>query len=104
MNIKRAESAGFCFGVSRAVNIVNDLLNDGEKVCTLGPIIHNKDVVEELNSRGCVVVENISEVPQGATLVIRSHGVARSVIDELEKSKISYKDATSPFVRKINKI
>ena len=104
MNIKRAESAGFCFGVSRAVNIVNDLLNDGEKVCTLGPIIHNKDVVEELNSRGCVVVENISEVPQGATLVIRSHGVARSVIDELEKSKISYKDATCPFVRKIHKI
>ena len=104
MSIKKAKSAGFCFGVSRAVNIVNELLEKGEKVCTLGPIIHNKDVVEELNSKGCTVVEDISEVPKGATMVIRSHGVPRSVIDELESTQISYKDATCPFVRKIHKI
>ena len=104
MSIKKAESAGFCFGVNRAINIVNELIENGEKVCTLGPIIHNMEVVNELESRGCKAVESIDEVPEDSTLVIRSHGVPKSVVDELESRNISYKDATCPFVRKIHKI
>ena len=104
MSIKKAESAGFCFGVNRAINIVDEYLNQNIKVCTLGPIIHNMEMVRELNERGCRAVENISEVNDDETLVIRSHGVPQSVIDELEKNHIKYKDATCPFVKKIHKI
>ena len=104
MSIKKADSAGFCFGVNRAINIVNDLIAEGTKVCTLGPIIHNMEVVRELKEQGCRPVENISEVGADETLVIRSHGVPKSVIDELEKNNLSYKDATCPFVKKIHKI
>lgn len=104
MSIKKAESAGFCFGVNRAINIVDEYLKQKIKVCTLGPIIHNMEMVRELNERGCRAVENISEVYDDETLVIRSHGVPQSVIDELEKNNINYKDATCPFVKKIHKI
>ncbi|MCQ2514077.1 MAG: bifunctional 4-hydroxy-3-methylbut-2-enyl diphosphate reductase/30S ribosomal protein S1 [Ruminococcus sp.] len=102
--VRKAESAGFCFGVNRAINIVNELLENGEKVCTLGPIIHNMEVVNELESRGCKAVDNIDEISENATLVIRSHGVPKSIIDELKKRNINYKDATCPFVMKIHKI
>ncbi len=104
MSIKKAESAGFCFGVNRAINIVDEYLNQNIKVCTLGPIIHNMEMVRELNERGCRAVESIGEVNDDETLVIRSHGVPQSVIDELEKNDINYKDATCPFVKKIHKI
>lgn len=104
MSIEKAESAGFCFGVNRAINIVNELLENGVSVCTLGPIIHNMEVVNELERRGCKAVESIDEVPDGSTLVIRSHGVPKSVVDELESRNICYKDATCPFVQKIHKI
>lgn len=104
MSIKKAESAGFCFGVNRAINIVNELLEQGISVCTLGPIIHNMEVVNELETKGCKAVDNIDDVPDGSTLVIRSHGVPKSVVDELESRQICYKDATCPFVRKIHKI
>ena len=104
MSIKKAESAGFCFGVSRAIDIVDEYLNQNIRVCTLGPIIHNMEMVRELNERGCRAVENINEVNEDETLVIRSHGVPRSVIDELERNNINYKDATCPFVKKIHKI
>lgn len=104
MSIEKAESAGFCFGVNRAINIVNELLENGTSVCTLGPIIHNMEVVNELEMRGCKAVDSIDEVPKGSTLVIRSHGVPKSVVDELQSRNICYKDATCPFVQKIHKI
>ena len=75
MSITVAKSAGFCFGVNRAINIVNSLLDKNVKVSTLGPIIHNMEVVHELESRGCKAVDSIDEVEKDATLVIRSHGV-----------------------------
>ncbi len=104
MSIKKADSAGFCFGVNRAINIVNELLEQGIRVCTLGPIIHNMEMVHELEQRGCVPVESIDELTGDSTLVIRSHGVERRIIDELERKNISYKDATCPFVKKIHRI
>lgn len=104
MSITVAKSAGFCFGVNRAINIVNNLLDKNVKVSTLGPIIHNMEVVNELESRGCKAVENIDEVENGATLVIRSHGVPKYVIDKLVENGVKYEDATCPFVKKIHNI
>ena len=104
MSITVAKSAGFCFGVNRAINIVNSLLDKNVKVSTLGPIIHNMEVVNELESRGCKAVENIDEVEKDATLVIRSHGVPKCVIDKLDENGVKYKDATCPFVKKIHNI
>ena len=104
MSITVAKSAGFCFGVNRAINIVNSLLDKNVKVSTLGPIIHNMEVVNELESRGCKAVENIDEVEKDATLVIRSHGVPKYVIDKLDENGVKYEDATCPFVKKIHNI
>ena len=103
-NVRKADSAGFCFGVNRAITIVNDLIDEGKKVCTLGPIIHNMEVVNELKERGCRPIESIDELSDGETLVIRSHGVKKSIIDELDSKNIDYKDATCPFVKKIHRI
>ena len=103
-SLKKADSAGFCFGVSRAVNMVEELLSQGKRVCTLGPIIHNTEMVEELRSRGCRPVNSADELGEGEILVIRSHGVPKAVIDGLEKKELEYKDATCPFVKKIHRI
>lgn len=102
--IKLAKTAGFCFGVDRAVNLVYDLVEKGEKVCTLGPIIHNSQLVSDLESRGVRIIDDISDCPDGYTVVIRTHGVEKSVIDEAEKSNVRYIDATCPFVSKIHRI
>ena len=104
MKITKAETAGFCFGVNRAVNMVYELLNEGKKVCTLGPIIHNPQLVEELSSKGVRIVESPEEVREDETLVIRSHGVERSVYELANNMGINVADATCPFVAKIHKI
>ena len=104
MKITLAKTAGFCFGVNRAVNMVYDLLGKGEKVCTLGPIIHNPQLVEELSKKGVRIVEAPEEVAEGETLVIRSHGVSKSTMDNAEKCNIKIADATCPFVAKIHNI
>ena len=104
VSIRKADSAGFCFGVSRAVNIVNELLDEGKRVCTLGPIIHNMEMVRELSEKGCRPIESVDELKDGEILVIRSHGVPKSITDELDLKGIDYKDATCPFVKKIHKI
>lgn len=99
-----AETAGFCFGVDRAVNLVYSLVNDGKKVCTLGPIIHNAQLVGDLEQRGVKIIDSIDECPDGYTVVVRTHGVEKSVIDDIEKKNIDYVDATCPFVKKIHRI
>ncbi len=98
------ENSGFCFGVDRAVNLVNELIEQNQKVCTLGPIIHNPQMVENLRQRGVVSVDALENVPEDYTVVIRSHGVPESVYDYLENNGIKYLDATCPFVSKIHKI
>lgn len=104
MKIEVAESAGFCFGVNRAVKKVNELLSKNEHVCTLGPIIHNERLVKDLEVRGARIVDNPSQVKDGETLVIRSHGVSSSVYKDIEKAGIKCVDATCPYVAKIHKI
>ncbi len=104
MKITLAKTAGFCFGVDRAVQMVYDLLDRGEKVCTLGPIIHNAQMVQQLADRGVRIVNSPEEVSPDETLVIRSHGVARDIYEAAEKCGIKVADATCPFVAKIHKI
>ena len=103
-SLKTADSAGFCFGVSRAVDMVNDLLTEGRHVCTLGPIIHNMEMVEELRKKGCRPVNSADEVGEDEMLVIRSHGVPKAVIDSLTEKGVTFRDATCPFVKKIHRI
>ncbi len=102
--IKLAKTAGFCFGVNRAVDLVYSMLGEGKKVYTLGPIIHNPQVVADLEKRGVVIVEEIGEVPQGAVIVVRTHGVPAAVIQAIQDKGLECCDATCPFVSKIHKI
>ncbi len=104
MEIKLAQTAGFCFGVNRAVNMVYKLLDEGKSVATLGPIIHNTEMVNELKERGAVTVGTPAEAPKDSTLVIRSHGVSKAVKNSIEDSGVECCDATCPFVSKIHSI
>ena len=107
MKITVAKSAGFCFGVQRAVDSVyKELEENSGKIYTFGPIIHNEQVVEDLNKKGIEVidtVEQLKEIKEG-TVVIRSHGVAKEIYDILEQQKLKMVDATCPFVKKIHNI
>ena len=104
VEIKLAETAGFCFGVDRAVKLCERLLDEGKKVATLGPIIHNDGVVRNLAVRGCVIVESPEETPPDTVLVIRSHGVSASVMEKCAELGLQVEDATCPFVSKIHRI
>ncbi|MBO4394960.1 MAG: 4-hydroxy-3-methylbut-2-enyl diphosphate reductase [Eubacterium sp.] len=111
MDIKVAERAGFCFGVKNAVEtayLLADMFRTdeyrGKKLVTLGPIIHNERVIDSLKERGVVAVNRIDDIDSDTTVIIRSHGVPRGIIDELEKRKIPYHDCTCPFVKKIHRV
>lgn len=99
-----AKSAGFCFGVDRAVKMVYNELESNTKVATLGPIIHNQDVVNDMNAKGARVVESVDELLPEETVVIRSHGVGREVYEKIAEKGCRMLDATCPFVAKIHKI
>ena len=106
MNVKVAKTAGFCFGVERAVNKVYELIEQGKgPIYTLGPIIHNESVVSDLEEKGVQVIEekDLDSLKSGI-VVIRSHGVGKAVYDKLEALGISYVDVTCPFVLKIHRI
>ena len=104
MNVTVAKTAGFCFGVSRAVSIVESLLDEGKKVCTLGAIIHNPQKVAELEQRGVRIISEPEEACDGETIVIRSHGVPESVTDRINALSVPCRNATCPFVQKIHNI
>ncbi len=98
MQVNLAKTAGFCFGVDRAVNLVYDLLQKGEKVCTLGPIIHNQQLVDDLKSKGVKIIDDVCDCPKGYTVVIRTHGVEKSVIDDIENKNIDKYGNACSFV------
>lgn len=98
-----AKTAGFCFGVDRAVKIVYNELDNRNNVVTLGPIIHNKNVVSDFEARGCRSVA-LDEVRPEHTVIIRSHGVGRKVYESLSQLGCTVVDATCPFVDRIHKI
>ena len=99
-----AKTAGFCFGVSKAVDRVYELLHQGREVRTLGPIIHNPQLVARLEEQGVRAVETPEEVPPGAVLVIRSHGVPPVILRRFQERGVEICDATCPFVAKIHRI
>ncbi len=104
MKITLADTAGFCFGVNRAVNKAEELLSEGKKVATLGPLIHNPQYIASLCERGAVIVDSPDAVPENTVLLIRAHGITKPYYDIIKNSGISFYDATCPFVKKIQKI
>ena len=106
MSVTLAKTAGFCFGVKRAVKLVYDEAGQGGKVYTYGPIIHNEEVVNDLEKKGVHVIESLSDprlVP-GVSVIIRSHGISRAAYETLESLGVRIVDATCPFVKKIHHI
>ena len=106
MNVILAKSAGFCFGVKRAVDTVYERILEKEPLYTFGPIIHNEEVVRDLEKKGVVVVNDVDELagkPQG-TVIIRAHGVERGVCEKIQALGFSIVDATCPFVLKIHRL
>ncbi len=106
MEIVLAKTAGFCFGVKRAVDTVYSEVESGGKIYTFGPIIHNKEVVSDLEKKGVTVIKDIDMIDQlsEGTVIIRSHGVSKGVMTVLENSPLKVVDATCPFVKKIHRI
>lgn len=104
MEIIKAKTAGFCFGVDRAVKLTYDLLQKNVRVATLGPLIHNPQCVADLEKKGAVIVDSPAQVPEGYEVVVRSHGVPQSVYDELAQRNLVVHDATCPFVAKIHRL
>ncbi len=102
MVIKLAESAGFCFGVSRAVQLVMDTARMGESVVTIGPIIHNHHVVDRLSEMGVKEIADIENIAPGSTVVLRSHGVGQATQQQLIDRGFRVVDATCPFVKRIH--
>ena len=104
MSIKIAESAGFCFGVNRAVELVEQAAAEGKQVCTLGPIIHNRHAVNRFHEMGVQVIDTPEQAQPGQTVIIRSHGVTKAVQEALEARQVQVVDATCPFVKRIHGI
>lgn len=102
--ITLAKTAGFCFGVNRAVNLLENLVEKGEKACTLGPIIHNPQVISHFEHHGVRVIKTPAECHSDETLVVRTHGVEKDVLSAVEGSGNPFLNATCPFVTKIHKI
>ena len=106
MEIVLAKTAGFCFGVKRAVDTVYSEIEKGGKIYTFGPIIHNETVVDDLADKGVQIIRNVDDIEDlnDCTVIIRSHGISKEIYEALEKKNLNIVDATCPFVKKIHRI
>lgn len=104
MKVQLAKTAGFCFGVDRAVGMVEQAVQEGKQVCTLGPIIHNHFVMERFAGQGVRQISRPEEAPTGATVIIRSHGIGRALYERLQQMPVEIRDATCPYVKRIHEI
>ena len=105
MEIKIADKAGFCFGVDRAVKIAYRTAEESQgPVYTYGMLIHNGDVIRDLEQMGVVCAERLEDIPAGATVIIRAHGISKAEYEQLEGKNAKVIDATCPFVKRIHKI
>ena len=108
MQVRLAKTAGFCFGVKRAVDTVYEQVKkfSGEKIYTYGPIIHNQEVVKDLEEKGVQVIDDLDSLKnlQEGVVIIRSHGVPEEIYQTLNRQGITCVDATCPFVKKIHQI
>ena len=104
--VKLAKSAGFCFGVKRAVEMVYKEAEHNDHIYTFGPIIHNEEVVRDLEDKGVIVLNSVEELQtiKGGTIIIRSHGVSKEIYDIMKAHNMNVVDATCPFVKKIHRI
>jgi len=106
LNFFLAEHAGFCFGVKRALNLLDEALTTGDKpadIYTYGPIIHNPQVIEKYKKLGIKIADDVSSVPKGKTIIFRSHGVGKDVLTRAKKRGLKIIDATCPYVKKVQK-
>lgn len=101
MKVLIADQAGVCFGVKRALDLVNAECETGERLCTLGPLIHNPQVVRDLEEKGVRVIRSVDEAREGA-VVMPSHGVPRDVLAGAKETRLRIIDATCPFVAKVH--
>ena len=108
MEVIKAKSAGFCFGVKKAMETVYQQIeaNANKPIYTFGPLIHNEEVVKELKSKGVEVVDSVEELKalKEGIVIIRSHGVSKDIYKIMEDNGIECVDATCPFVKRIHKI
>ena len=104
MSVVLAKSAGFCYGVRRAVELAERTAEEGRPCVMLGSIIHNKDVIARLAEKGLTAVERPEDVPEGSAVIIRSHGEGRAVYDQLRARGVEILDATCPNVTRIHQI
>lgn len=104
MRVILAKTAGFCFGVDRAVNMAYELANSDARAATLGQLIHNSLVTDDLAAKGVRIISSPAEAQRGETVIIRAHGVAAEVYEELKGTGAEICDATCPFVKKIHRI
>ena len=102
MNILLAKTAGFCYGVNRAVDLVEEAIASGKPTVTLGPIAHNRHLVGRFDAQGVRVVTTLDEIPAGSTVVIRSHGIPRRIYEALQNMDVEVIDATCPSVKRIH--
>ena len=103
MSVRVAASAGFCFGVDRAVGLVEQTVREGKRAVTLGPIIHNHHVVQHFAALGVREIASPEEVPAGSAVIIRSHGVSRAVEQQARNRPLRIFDATCPLVTKVHR-
>ncbi len=104
MNIRVAKTAGFCYGVSRAVGLVEKAIAEGKPTVTFGPIAHNRHLVKRFEELGVKEVNALEEIPEGATVIIRSHGVTRAIYEALQAKNVEVIDATCPSVKRIHSL
>ena len=105
MSVEVIEHAGFCFGVSRAVKLLNEEVEKGHSsIYTVGPIIHNPQIIEEMQEKGVRIADSVRDIPSDGVAVIRAHGIPRDDLAYLQDNEIQFVDATCPFVEKIQKI
>ena len=102
--IRRAENSGFCFGVKRALMKTEEQIDKKENrtIYTCGPLIHNRFVTDDLARRGVRILENLEEVKEGDTVIVRSHGESAAFFEEADRRNIRVVNATCPFVSKIH--
>lgn len=104
MQVLIADEFGFCFGVERAVEMVEEALSEGDTVRTLGPLIHNEQEMQRLGQHGVTTIQEPIQIKRGETAVIRAHGVTPQVQKELEEKASKVVDATCPFVTRVQKL
>ena len=107
MEVIVAKSAGFCFGVEKAVeSVYSEIEKNTGRIYTFGPIIHNEEVVRDLEEKGVTVINSVEELEKmsDGTVIIRSHGVPKKIYDIIEEQNLRIVDATCPFVKKIHNI